>query len=79
MPIPARPEDFRTVDMTGSNEWGALAHDWACSKDDHSLHEQTKKELKALVEADVGLIYGHGVQIKRSKNGALRFSEREAV
>ena len=33
------------------------------------------KELKALVEDDVSRAFGHGVEIKRAKNGNLSIKE----
>jgi hypothetical protein len=38
-------------------------------------HERAAKELKAMVEDDVGLAAGHGAQIKRGRNGSLYITE----
>jgi len=68
---PALPTEFRTVDMTGNNQWSDFAMDWTENKKAAALFEKSKKGLRELIEPDVGLAYGHGVQIKRSKSGSL--------
>ena len=67
--------EFREVDMSQSNEWGAFAADWLAHKDAAKKFKGAEKGLKDLTEADVGLAYGSGVQVKRTKNGSLRISE----
>jgi len=68
-------DGMRVVDMTGHNEWAALCIDYSLNKGAAKLFEQAKKDLKALVQADVRQASGHGVTIKRSKSGSLLFSE----
>lgn len=67
--IPAKPETFRVVDMHGNNMWGSLATDWLTNIAASRACDKAAKELRALVEADVGHAFGHGVEIKRAKDG----------
>lgn len=74
---PAPPvafKELREVDFSGSNEWASNALDWLANRDAAKTFEKSGKALKALVEPDVGLAYGHGVRIKRSKSGSLTIS-----
>lgn len=68
---PKPPSEFRDVSMEGNNAWSVFAMDWIDEKDSAALFEKAKKGLKELIEPDVGLAKGHGVQIKRSKSGSL--------
>ncbi len=71
---PTRPEQYRTVDMTGSNAWASLAGDWLANQSAAKTFDKAAKEIKALVEIDVGQVSGHGIQCKRSKAGSLTIS-----
>lgn len=64
-------DDMREVDMDGNNEWSMLAADFLDNKDAAKKCEDAKKSIKSLVEDDVKLAHGYGVQIKRSKSGSL--------
>lgn len=66
---------FREIDMTGSNAWAMHAGIWAETRDPAKRFTAAEKEIKALMEADVSRAWGHGVECKRAKNGALRISE----
>ena len=69
-------DDMREVDMEaeGSNAWANSAVDYLNNQEAAATFEASKKDLKALVAKDVRLAKGNGVQIKRDKRGALRFS-----
>lgn len=74
---PAPPvafKELREVDFSGSNEWASNALDWLANRDAAKTFEKAGKELKALVERDVGKATGHGVMIKRNKAGSLTIS-----
>ena len=71
---PVKPEKFRTVDMAGSNSWAEHAGIWIKTKDAAKQFSTAEKEIKALIEPDVGTAFGRGIVCKRSKNGALRIS-----
>jgi len=72
---PILPTKFRKVDMTGNNLWSFHAGVWLETRADAKLFEAAAKELKGLVEPDVGEATGHGIAIKRSKAGALSIKE----
>ena len=69
---PVPPEQWRTLCMDGNNEWASHAVDWLAHGDAAKRFEAATKGIKGLMEADVGLAHGHGIEVKRSKNGALR-------
>lgn len=75
--VPAAPvafEKMREVDMSESNAWASNALDWLANKNAAKTFDKAAKELKALVEPDVGKATGHGIIIKRSKAGSLTIS-----
>jgi predicted phage-related endonuclease len=72
---PPMPGKLREVDMDGSNEWGAFAADWLECGDAAKRHRTASEGLKKLVEPDVGLAFGAGIEIKRDKRGSLRIGE----
>jgi predicted phage-related endonuclease len=74
---PVAPEEWRTEDLTGNNEWGAAAAGWLENRDAAKSFAAAEKAVKGLVPADVGLAHGHGVQCKRSKNNSLRVTEEK--
>lgn len=76
---PVPPTKFREVDMFASNAWGAFSHMWLANKGYAKQFETAGKELKALVESDVGRAYGHGIEITRAKNGNLTIKELKAA
>lgn len=66
---------FRTVDLTGSNEWAAHAGIWLETREHAKRFEGAAKAIKALVEPDVGKASGYGIVCTRSKSGALSIKE----
>jgi predicted phage-related endonuclease len=68
---PAMPTKFRTVSMEGNNTWASNAADWLANQTAAKSFEMASREIKALVEPDVGTATGHGIEVKRSKAGAL--------
>lgn len=68
-------EAKRIVDMASSNSWAANASCWLLTKKDAATFEVAQKELKALVESDVSCAFGHGVEARRDRRGAIRFRE----
>lgn len=71
-PVPV--SEYRTVDMTSSNAWGSHAVDWLENQAAAKKFEKARDELKLLVERDVGLATGCGIQAKRDKRGAVTIS-----
>lgn len=74
LPVPP-PRQLRTVDMEGNNEFASFAVDWLRMKGPAKVFEDAAKALKKMIEPDVGLAIGHGVQIKRGRNDALYITE----
>lgn len=72
---PETPKTLRTVDMRGSNEWGAAAADWLGNRTAAKKFSDAENNLKALVEFDVGKAVGAGIVCKRAKNGSLTIRE----
>lgn len=57
----------------GNNAWANFAGDYLETKLAADRHETAKKEIKELVPADASKCFGHGVEVRRDKRGALRF------
>lgn len=77
IPIP-KPVGVREVSMEGKNEWAVAAYDWL------NLREASRKctaavvALKSMTEDDVARAFGHGVEARRSKNGAITIREQRS-
>ena len=69
------PRQLRTVDMEGNNEFASFALDWLRMKGPAKAFDEAAKALKKLIEPDVGLATGYGIQIKRGRNDALYITE----
>jgi len=76
-PAPA-PVGVREVCLEGSNAWASAARDWLDCQDAAKRHKTAAAALKELVEADVTRAFGHGIEIRRSKAGALSIREMAA-
>ncbi|WP_162935656.1 YqaJ viral recombinase family protein [Tsuneonella amylolytica] len=74
-PPPPRPVGHREVSLEGSNAWAAAAADWIANRAAAATHKAATAALKELVEADVTRAFGHGIEAKRSKAGALSIRE----
>lgn len=68
---PVPQSQWRTVDMTGNNAWAQWSGDWLENQKAAKRFKDAEKEIKALMEADVGTATGHGIKVTRSKAGAL--------
>ena len=68
-----RIEAVRIVDMTSSNSWAEFAAAFLRTRSAHLEHEAAKTKLKGLVPQDAQQAFGHGIQAKRSKSGAISF------
>ena len=75
VPAPPVPVGTREVCLEGSNAWAAAAADWLDNREAAKLHAAAAKTVKELVEADVGRAFGHGIEAKRSKSGAITIRE----
>ena len=70
-PAPPRPVGTREVCLEGNNAWASAAGDWLDHRDAAKVHQAAAKTLKELVEEDVGRAFGHGIEAKRSRSGAI--------
>lgn len=77
IPVPTPHEDMREVDYSASNEFGDFAGQWLENKSAAKKFGEAEKGLKGLVEADTKRAFGHGVEIKRSKSGALSIKQEK--
>lgn len=81
MPVPPnppaspRPVGVREVCLHGNNLWATAADDWAKNREAAKIHAGACSQLKALVEPDVSRAFGHGIEAKRSKSGAISIRE----
>jgi predicted phage-related endonuclease len=67
--------EFRSVSMEGVREWAEAAQTWLSTKEMAKHYERSCKELRGMMDADVGEAIGHGIIVKRSKNGSLLINE----
>ena len=84
LPVPAvvpsapLPAGVRAVSFEGNNLWAAAANDWLQSRQSAKLHASACSLIKGLVETDVAQAFGHGIEAKRSKSGAVTIREKVA-
>ena len=75
VPLPPKPVGVREVCLEGNNSWASAAVDWLDHRDAAKRHAAACGTIKTLVEADVARAFGHGIEAKRSKSGALSIRE----
>ena len=74
-PVPPRPVGTREVCLEGNNAWASAAGDWLDNREAAKLHQSATKSLKELVDEDVGRAFGHGIEARRSRSGAITIRE----
>ena len=76
-PVPPSPKPVgvREICLEGNNAWAAAAADWLAYREAARLHGVATAAIKELVEPDVKRAYGHGIEARRSKSGALSIRE----
>lgn len=76
-PVPPPPKAIgvREICFEGNNGWASAAVDWQTHREAARTHAAAASILKGLVEDDVARAFGHGVEAKRSKSGALTIRE----
>ena len=74
---PIAADKMREVDMTGNNAWASAAADFISFEANAKLFEMAKKDLKNMIEPDVGKATGHGLIASRSKAGAISFKKEK--
>lgn len=75
VPKPPKPVGVREICLEGNNSWAAAAADWTEHRAAAKTHAMACKTIKDLVEDDVARAFGHGVEAKRSKAGAITIRE----
>jgi hypothetical protein len=74
-PPPPRPVGIREVCLEGNNAWAVAAADWLRNREAAKVHASACGEIKSLIEEDVARAFGHGIEAKRSKSGAITIRE----
>ena len=74
-PSPPRPIGTREVCLEGNNAWASAAADWLEYRAAAKLHSSACTSIKSLIEEDVSRAFGHGIEAKRSKSGAITIRE----
>jgi hypothetical protein len=74
-PAPPRPIHYRELCLDGSNVWASLAVDWRDNGEAARRHAAATKGLKDMVPDDVNRAFGHGIEARRSKSGAVSIRE----
>jgi predicted phage-related endonuclease len=65
------------MEALGNNAWAIHCADYLETVLAADRHEIAKKALKELVPEDASKCFGHGIEIRRDKRGALRFAKME--
>lgn len=77
LPPPIPHEDMRVEDFSTNNQFGDFAADWLENKLAAKKFELSAKGLKEMVKPDVRKAHGFGIEIARSKAGALTIKAKE--
>jgi predicted phage-related endonuclease len=77
LPAPPTPRSIGTRELCleGNNGWASAAVDWLGHRDAAKAHACATTLIKSLVEPDVGRAFGHGIEARRSKSGAITIRE----
>jgi hypothetical protein len=75
VPLPPKAVGVREVCLEGNNSWASAAVDWLQDREAAKRHAAACGTIKTLVEADVARAFGHGIEARRSKSGALSIRE----
>ena len=70
-PPAPRPIATRELSFQGNNAWASAAADWLETTKAAKTHAAACKALKELLEDDVSRAFGHGIEARRSKAGAV--------
>lgn len=75
VPATPRPVGTREICLDGNNAWASAAFDWLEYRKAAKFHSSACASIKSLVEDDVARAFGHGIEAKRSKSGAISIRE----
>jgi len=70
-----RPIGTREICFEGNNAWAVAAADWVEQLAAVKMHASATSTIKGLIEPDVKRAFGHGIEAKRSKSGAITIRE----
>ena len=76
-PVP-KPVGTREVCLQGNNAWASAAFEWITNRQAAKAYASAADLIKTLVEDDVARAFGHGIEAKRSKSGAITIRELAA-
>lgn len=74
-PLPPRPIGAREICLEGNNSWAAAAFNWLKHRDAAKLHSTACSLIKSLVDPGVSRVFGHGIEARRSRSGAITIKE----
>ena len=74
-PSPPKPIGTREVCLEGNNAWAVAAVDWLEHRDAAKTHAAACGAIKSMVQEDVTRAFGHGIEAKRSRAGAISIKE----
>jgi predicted phage-related endonuclease len=79
-PVPPSPKPVgvREICLEGNNSWASAAVDWLENRQAAKVHASAIALIKGLVEDDVARAFGHGIEARRSKSGAISIRELAA-
>ena len=77
MPPPPAPRPIATRELSfeGNNAWASAAADWLETGKAAKTHASATRTLKELLDDDVRRAFGHGIEARRSKAGAITIKE----
>ena len=75
IPLAPKPVGIREICLDGNNAWASAAADWIEHREAAKRHAAAISQIKDLVEPDVTRAFGHGIEAKRSKAGAISIKE----
>lgn len=75
VPPPPKPIGVREICLEGNNLWASTAADWLDNREAAKIHASATSTIKSLVEEDAARCFGHGIEAKRSKSGAITIRE----
>lgn len=70
------PVATREISFEGNNAWASAAADWLEHHRAAKTHATACRTLKELIDEDVKRAFGHGIEAKRSKSGAVTIREQ---
>jgi predicted phage-related endonuclease len=75
VPPPPKPIGVREICLEGNNAWASAAIDWLAHREAAKAHATATATIKGLIEHNVSRAFGHGIEGKRSKSGAITVQE----